>query len=183
MSEPLVLGRVLAGWTAVLGAPTLAVAWLISGRPRPTMSRIQARAAVQTLTVAAWEQAASYIEGWRLAARRGMAARRALAFVISLGLLWRASVHSFVAAVAYPDGPPGDVDHGLVWTPLPMDRVPLWTARIAVAGSGASLAALTGWPEWAFPAAVEWTLRAILIGNLTVWLCEPIAMIRDYVKQ
>jgi hypothetical protein len=182
MSEPLVLGRVLAGWMAVLGGPTLGVAWLLAGRPRPAVSRIQPRTLAQTLAVAAWDQAAGYIEGWRLAVRRGMAARRALAFLVSLGLLWRASVHSFVAAVAYPDGPPADVDHGLVWTPLPMDRVPLWTARIAVAGSGASLAVLTGWPVWGFPAAVEWALRAILLGNLAVWLAEPIAMIRDYVK-
>jgi len=182
MSEPLVLGRVLAGWMAVLGGPTLGVAWLLSGAERPTVPRIQPRTLAQTLAVAAWDQAAGYIEGWRLAVQRGMAARRALAFLVSLGLLWRASVHSFVAAVAYPDGPPADVDHGLTWTPLPMDRVPLWTARIAVAGSGASLAVLTGWPVWGFPAAVEWALRAILFGNLAVWLAEPIAMIRDYVK-
>jgi len=174
------LARILAGYAALIGGPTLGVAWLMSGRPRPP--RPNPRTVSHTLVVCLWDRLVRYRESWVLAVREGMAAERLVAFVLSFGLLWRASVHSLVAAVAYPDGPPSEVDHGLTWTPLPMDRTPLWTARILTVGVGLTLAPMVGWPAWGWPAWAEWTARLYLFAQVGVWVAEPIAIVRDHVK-
>jgi len=175
------LARILAGYAVVLAAPTLGVAWLFSGRPSPSVGRIEPRTVPHTIIVCVRDRARAYLDSWVLDYRDGLAGWRLAEFALSLGLLWRASVHSLVAAAAYPGGPPGsgDVNHGLCWTPIEMDRTPLWTARIVVAGSGVSLALAVGWPAWGWPAWAAWTARAYLLANVGVWIAEPIAILRD----
>lgn len=124
-----------------------------------------------------------YLDGWQTDRDDGEVLRRVASFVVSLGLLWRAAVHSLVAALSYPDGAPDDINHALVWTPLEMDRIPLWTARILTFGSGLAFISLApalrwGWPEWA-----EWIARAYIAAQGGVWVAEPIAMIRDYARR
>jgi len=173
------LARIVAGYAVVLGLPTLGVAWLVSGRPVPAVGRIEPRTVPHTILVCLRDRVRAYAESWRLDYRDRVAHWRLVEFALSLGLLWRAGVHSLVAALAYPDGPPGDADHGLCWAPIEMDRTPLWTARIVVAGSGVSLAVQSGWPVWGWPAWAEWIARAYLLSNVGVWVAEPIAIIND----
>jgi len=178
------LARILAGYAVVLGLPTLGVAWLFSGRATPSVGRIEPRTVPHTIIVCVRDRARAYLDSWALDYRDGLARWRLAEFALSLGLLWRAGVHSLVAAAAYPDypdGPPGsgDVDHGLCWQPIEMDRTPLWTARIIVAGSGVILALAVGWPAWGWPAWAAWTARAYLLANVGVWIAEPIAALRD----
>jgi hypothetical protein len=176
------LARILAGYAVVLAAPTLGVAWLFSGRPSPSVGRIEPRTVPHTIIVCVRDRARAYLDSWMLDYRDGLARWRLAEFALSLGLLWRAGVHSLVAAAAYPGGPPGsgDVNHGLCWTPIEMDRTPLWTARIVVAGSGVSLALAVGWPAWGWPAWAGWIARVYLFANVGVWVAEPIAILRDH---
>jgi len=174
------LARILAGYAVVLAAPTLGVAWLFSGRPSPSVGRIEPRTVPHTIIVCVRDRARAYLDSWVLDYRDGLAGWRLVEFALSLGLLWRAGVHSLVAAAAYPGGPPSAVNHGLCWQPIEMDRTPLWTARIVVAGSGVSLALAVGCPAWGWPAWAEWIARAYLFANVGVWVADPIAILRDH---
>jgi hypothetical protein len=174
------LARILVGYAVVFGVPTLGVAWLFSGRKTPSMPPIQPKTVPHTIIICVRDRGRAYADSWVLDWRDGVAKWRVVEFAVSLGLLWRACVHSLVAALAYPDGPDGEIDHGLCWTPIEMHRTPLWTARIIVVGSGVSLAVASGWPQWGWPTWVEWMARAYLFANVGVWIAEPIAIVRDY---
>lgn len=135
--------------------------------------------AAGAMTAAATARGREYLDGWVADWREGEVPRRVVAFALSFGLLYRAGVHSVVGALSYPDGPPGEVDHGLTWTPLPMDPLPLWTARGLTVGSGLTLAYMTGWPVWGWPEWVQWAARIYLFAQIGVWVAEPIAIIND----
>lgn len=130
-----------------------------------------------TATASRWRE---YLAGWRADYRDGEIPHRIAAFIVSFGLLYRAGIHSIVAVLSYPGHPDFDVDHGLTWTPIAMDRVPLWTARFLTVGSGLTLAYKTGWPVWGWSVWVQWLARLYLFAQVGVWCAEPIAILRDY---
>lgn len=169
-------------YTGLLGLPPLGV---VAYKTRCRIGRwpwaygIDVGASSRAMTAGVRRHWREYLGGWAADWREGDVVRRVVAFVVSFGLLYRGGIHSLVAMFSYPDGPPGGLDHGLVWTPLPMDRTPLWTARVLTVGSGVALAALVGWPVWGWPAWIQWAARAYLFAQIGVWLAEPIAIVRD----
>jgi hypothetical protein len=173
---------IVAVWSGLLGVPALGVVayntYSSAGR-WPWEYGAGIDDVVGAMTAFAWVRGHEYLDGWAADWREGEVGRRVAAFILSFGLLYRAGIHSLVAALSYPDGPPGEVDHGLVWTPLPMARTPLWTARVLTVGSGLVLAYMTGWPVWGWPAWVQWVARAYLFAQCGVWLAEPIAILRE----
>jgi len=179
MSE---LAWIVAVWTGLFVAPALGV---VAYNTRSRVGRwpwaydIGAGAVSRTMTAGARTHWREYLDGWAADWREGEVPRRVVAFGLSFGLLYRAGVHSVVGALSYPDGPPGEVDHGLTWTPLPMDPLPLWTARGLTVGSGLTLAYMTGWPVWGWPEWVQWAARMYLVAQIGVWVAEPIAIIND----
>jgi hypothetical protein len=136
---------------------------------------------IETIAARARRHGREYVGGWRADVRDGEVLNRFLAFVVSFGLLYRAMIHTLVAVGTYPDRD-FEIDYGLVWAPVEMDRGPLWTARILTLGSGLCLAVLTGWPVWAWPEWVQWLARAYLFAQIGVWCAEPIAILRDHVQ-
>jgi len=173
---------VLAAWSGLLGPPTLGVAVYNTRRRTgrwPWGYGVGAKALSRAMTAGVRRHWREYVDDWAADWRDGEVTHRVAAFALSFGLLYRASIHSLVAALSYPDGPPGEVNHGLVWTPIAMDRTPLWTARVLTVGSGVALAALVGWPVWGWPAWVQWVARAYLFAQIGVWVAEPIAIVRE----
>lgn len=176
------LAAILAVWSGLFGVPTLGVMGYIT-RSRvgrwPWKYGVGIDDVIGAMTAGAGTRWREYVDGWAADWREGEVPRRVAAFILSFGLVYRAGIHSLVAALSYPDGPPNKMDHGLTWTPLPMDRTPLWTARIVTVGSGLALAMLVGWPVWGWPEWVQWLARAYLFAQCGVWVAEPIAILRE----
>lgn len=174
---------IVAVWSGLLGVPTLGVVACNTRRRTgrwPWAYGVGVGEVAGVMTAGASTRWREYLGGWGADWREGELAHRLAAFLVSFGLLYRVCIHSLVAALSYPGGPPGEVDYGLVWTPLAMDRPPLWTARLLTVGSGVTLAWSVGWPIWGWPAWAAWTARAYLFAQVGVWIAEPIAILRDY---
>lgn len=174
---------IVAVWSVLLLVPTLGV---VAANTRGRTGRwpweygVGVGEAGSAMTALVTARGHEYLGGWVADWREGEVPWRIAAFLVSFGLLYRGAIHSLVGALSYPEGPPGEVDYGLGWTPLQMDRTPLWTARVLTAGSGVVLAYMTGWPVWGWPPWAAWTARVYLFAQVGVWVAEPIAIMRDY---